>query len=405
MKTLYIEPICGVAGDMLVAALLKLFPENKIDDLKKALSSMPISQKWDISLSDVERHAISAVLFNVEVEEEHAHSHHHHHHHGRTLPEIEKIIKSAKNLSEEVIDMACRVFKKLAEAEALVHGKEIEYVHFHEVGAVDAIIDIVSCCYLIEELDVDDIRSSPISLGRGTVNSAHGVLPVPVPATLNLLKGIPVNHTNIESELATPTGSALLSTVVSDWDSTPSGVNILSSYGAGTRDLKERAAVIRLSIYEDDNKSKSQFIEDEIAVLECNIDDMPGEHFSWLSPKVLDAGALDIALIPIQMKKNRPGIILQILCKVEDLQKFTELMLRETSTIGVRYRIEKRFILNREIRKIENPWGEAFIKHSYSSDKSIDKYKIEFESCAKLAKKHNLSYKEMESRIKSLLGK
>ena len=406
MKTLYIEPNCGVAGDMLVAALLKLSDPSEIDKLRIALKSMPISEEWDISLSSVERHAISASLFDVKVKEAHHHSHNHHHDHkhGRTLPEIEKIINSGGNLSNTVKAKACKVFAKLADAEAKVHGKSVEHVHFHEVGAVDAIIDIVACCCLLEHLNLSKIISSPIALGRGTIKSAHGVLPVPVPATLNLIENLPVFHTKIESELATPTGTALLAVIVDEWDISPVGRVKISSYGAGTRDLKERAAIIRTSIYETYGDLLS-CNNDKVAVIECNIDDMSGEIFSWITPKLFDLGALDVLLLPAQMKKNRPATLLQVLCKPGEVALFADFLLHESTTLGIRYRIENRIVLNRKIRKIETPWGEALLKEASDMAGRVLKSKVEFESCAKLAEENNIPYLEMERKLISFIKK
>ena len=397
MKQLYIEPDCGVAGDMLVAALMKLNGAMKIGSLYDVLKSLPLKEKWSIELKDVERHSISAGLFKVEVEEKHVHNHHH----GRTLDEITKIIMEAEKLSDQVKKRACAVFAKLADAESRVHGKDMKSVHFHEVGAVDAIIDIVGCCVLIEALQVDRIISSAISLGKGSIKSAHGVLPVPVPATVNLLEGIPVNHTGISSELATPTGSALLAELVDEWQIPPEGVLSCSAYGAGTRDLKERAAVVRVSLYESTVDAK--ILSDRVGVIECNLDDMPGEAFTWISPKLIELGALDYFILPIQMKKNRPGILLQVLCKPEDIAKFADFLLKETTTLGVRCRIDNRIKLDRKILKIETPWGNAVIKEATDTDGSRVKCKIEYESCAELADKNNIPYIEMQAKLNSFL--
>jgi pyridinium-3,5-bisthiocarboxylic acid mononucleotide nickel chelatase len=415
MKTLYIEPDCGVAGDMLVAALMKLEGAMKIDLLREALKSMPVTEEWSIDLKIVSRHSISSGLFVVEVEEKHEHQskdgqagahalqkEEHHHHHGRTLPEITDIIMGGEKLSGKVKERACAVFAKLADAESRVHGKDIESVHFHEVGAVDAIIDIVGCCLLVESLGVDKIISSAVGLGKGTVKSAHGVLPVPVPATLNLLEGIPVNHTGISSELATPTGSALLAVLVDEWLASPEGRLSYSSYGAGTRDLKERAAVIRVSLYE--STSIPTALTDKVGVLECNMDDMPGEAFSWISPKLLELGALDFVILPVQMKKNRPGILLQVLCLPEDIAKFADFLLKETTTLGVRYRIDNRIKLNRKIIKIATPWGDAVIKEAVDAQGCKLKSKLEYENCAKLASVNHLSYLEMHAKLAAFVS-
>ena len=331
MKTLYIEPFCGVAGDMLNAALLDLEEAPSLIQLTQALKSLHIHENWDISIQKVNRHAISASLFSVKVDE---------HHHGRTLNDIKKIINSAEKISKKVKNTANKVFEKLAEAEALVHENTTDKIHFHEVGAVDAIIDIVSCCYIIDYMNINKIYASKIALGTGSIKTAHGILPVPVPATLNLLKSIPVEHTLIPSELATPTGCALLAVLVDKWLETPNGTLTASSYGAGTRDLKERAAIIRTSIFEtsdsDDNPP-----DQEIAVIECNIDDMTPEAIGVLQNDLLKQGALDCIIYNAQMKKQRPGVLLQVLTKKENLRKFANFILKNTTSIGLRYRLEK----------------------------------------------------------------
>ena len=412
MKTLYVEPFCGVAGDMFVAALLGLGVDyNKFKEL---LSSLPVDEKWDIKLEKVSRHSVTANLFTVSLDligADHHHVHkaegessekHHHHHHHRSLPEINKIIRGAEKISDRVKERACAVFAKLAEAEAEVHGKDITAVHFHEVGAVDAIVDITGACLALDMLGIEKIVSTPISLGCGTVHSAHGVLPVPVPATVNLLRDIPTEHTGIKSELATPTGAALLATLVDEWNQSPAGTQQGCSYGAGTRDLKERAAVIRVSVYSGTESDVRLFSEDEVAVIECNIDDMSGEVISWISPRIMDAGALDFSVIPITMKKGRPGVMLQVISPPDQIAKFADFLLKESSTIGVRYRVEKRLKLNREIRKIDTPWGEISAKFATDAEGNIVKIKPEFESIAKLAADHNVSYLEMYEKVKLL---
>jgi uncharacterized protein (TIGR00299 family) protein len=399
MNTLFVEPFCGVAGDMLTASLLGLGVDYKA--FKEMLSSLPVDEEWDIELEEVSRHAITANLFKVKLDLLH---HHHNHHHHRSLSDIHKIIMGGDKLPDVVKDRACAVFSKLAEAEAEVHGKDIKVVHFHEVGAVDAIIDITGVCLALYMLDIERIISTPISLGSGTVHSAHGVLPVPVPATVNLVRDIPTEHTGIKSELATPTGAALLATLVNEWNVSPSGNLKMCSYGAGTRDLKERAAVIRVSLYRECASEEVLFSEDEVGVLECNIDDMQGEVFSWLSDKLINKGVLDFSLIPVTMKKGRPGIILQVICSVDKIVKFADLLLKESTTLGVRYRIEKRFKLDREVRSLDTPWGKISAKFAKDRDGSLIKVKPEFESVVKLAEESNLSYLEMYEKIRKELS-
>ena len=400
MKTLYIEPFCGVAGDMLVASLIGLGLD--FEQFKTNLSSLPVDEKWDIDISKVSRHAINANLFNVKIDllhHNHNHPHHHHHHH-RSLPEINDIIRGAAKLSDTVKDQACAVFAKLAEAEAEVHGKDITAVHFHEVGAVDAIIDITGTCLALEMLEIDNIVATPIALGTGTVHSAHGTLPVPVPATVNLIKGLPTEPTGIKSELATPTGAALLATLVNEWDTTPKGVQIKSSYGAGTRDLKERAAVLRVSLYQIDSADITPIYDtDKVAVIECNIDDMPGEQLSWVASEIMNLQALDCTLIPVTMKKGRPGIILKVICQHTEVAKFADFILKETSTLGVRYRAENRFKLNREIRKIETSYGIVSAKFATDINGEIVKVKPEYEDVAKIAENSEESYSKIYQNI------
>ena len=393
---LLIEPFCGAAGDMIAGALLGL---KGIDQCKfmDSLQSLPLQEEWDISLDKVERHSIAANHFNVKIDGDNHKTDHHH----RTLPEIFKIIDGAEAIYDTVKAKAKAVFAKLAEAEAEVHGKETDAVHFHEVGAADAIIDITAVCLALEMLEVEKIYALPLPLGTGSVKTAHGVLPVPVPATVILLRNIPVFRTGIQSELVTPTGAALLSVLVDSWEPPLSGRSIDSSYGAGTRDLKDRASVLRVSLYNDCEDGRET--KDKVTVIECNIDDMPGETFSWLFPRIMDAGALDFAVIPATMKKGRPGFILQLICVPEKTAEFAEFLLRETTTLGVRYRTEERIKLKREIRRLDTPYGEISAKFAEDGGGNIIKVKAEYEEIAKFAELHNKSFLEMEAEINSLL--
>lgn len=406
MKTLYIEPFSGVAGDMFVASLLG-FGIN-FEEFKNTLSSLPVQEKWDISLEKVSRHSINANLFKVKIDLFHHNHDGHSHAHHRSLPEINEIINGADKLSESVKERALSVFAKLAEAEAEVHGKDITSVHFHEVGAVDAIVDICGACLALEMLGIEKIISTQVALGTGTVKTAHGTLPIPVPATVNLLRGIPTENTGIKSELSTPTGAALLATLVDEWNASPNGTQSACSYGAGTRDLKEQAAVLRVSLYEWEEGhlelGLSGLPRDEVVVIECNIDDMPGEALSWISPKIMEAGALDFTVIPVSMKKGRQGFILQVICKPDEVAKFADFLLKETTTIGVRYRTEKRIKLNREIRKIDTPWGEVIAKFAMDSDGNVIKLKPEYESVAKLAEREGVPYLVMADQIRGKLN-
>ncbi|MCX6986286.1 MAG: nickel pincer cofactor biosynthesis protein LarC [Lentisphaerae bacterium] len=394
-KILFIEPFSGAAGDMFAAALLGLGAD--VPAFWKGIKSLPLEEKPEVSLTSVVRNGISARHFNVKL----AHSHEHGHHQHRTLDEIEKIIMSACGLSGQVRKKSVAVFRTLAKAEAKIHGAEMKHVHFHEVGAADAIVDIVSAMLCLEILDIDKIVSAPVALGCGTVRTSHGVLPVPAPATAELLKGCPTMHGNIQFELTTPTGAAILSAIVDEWGVPPAGKITAISYGAGTKDFKDQANVLRTSIV--DCEPIVEKMCNTVAVIECNIDDMPGEAFTHIGEEILGMGALDYAVIPAMMKKGRPGLILQVICKEDEVAKFADFILRETTTLGIRYRTENRIILRREVRKIKTPWGAVDVKVAFDSSGNILKCKPEYESCAKLAKASKTGYSPMFENIRAYL--
>ncbi|MCK5843854.1 MAG: nickel pincer cofactor biosynthesis protein LarC, partial [Victivallales bacterium] len=336
------------------------------------------------------------------------------HHHHRNLDQVLEIINGASGISDAVKGRASAVFAKLAEAEAEAHGKDDPRgVHFHEVGAVDAIIDITGACLAMEMLGVDRIVSLPVPLGTGSVKSAHGVLPVPVPATVNILRGLPVERTSIPFELATPTGAALLATLADEWISDSTSLNnsaslagcvmLKSSYGAGTRDIPQRAGVVRVTLF-DASKSETECEMDKVAVLECEIDDMPGEAMTWLSSKLMETGALDFSVTATMMKKNRPGISLRVICAPAESARLADLILRETTTLGVRRSVVDRFILRREIRDVETPLGTVSAKFAFLSDGSPLKSKPEYESVAKLAAANSMPYLKALKIVEKCLG-
>lgn len=399
-KILYIEPFSGAAGDMMAAALLGLGAD--CPRFWKELRSLPLEEKIEIRLNKVVRGGVSALHFDVSVEERHSHDHEHGHHSHRTLGEIEKIIRAAAKLSPGVKKRAVGVFRMLAEAEAKVHGSNIRHVHFHEVGAADAIIDIVSTVLCLEILKVDKIYSSSIALGSGTVKTAHGILPVPAPATAEIVKGCPVHTGTVSCELTTPTGAVLLKSIVDEWGVPPSGVISKVSCGAGSKDFKIQPNVLRVSLISSPEPAVGK---DRIAVLECNIDDMPGESFSYVCPELLRMGALDYALIPVYMKKGRPGIILQVICRPDGVAKFADFMMKETSTLGVRFRMEERRILAREQKEYMTPWGVVGAKLAFDGNGKAVKCKPEFESCAKLAKSTGMGYSLASEKIRDYLNR
>ncbi len=376
-KTLLIEPFAGIAGDMFLAALLGLGADTP--EFWRMLRSLPVDEKWDASFRHVERCGIKAGLFSVEVS-----CGRRGHGHGRSLPEIMSVIGGAKRIPEKVRRRACGVFRRLAAAEAEVHGGTSGRVHFHEIGAVDAIVDIAGACIALDILGVGRITAEPPPLGRGVVRTAHGILPVPAPATAALMKGFPSAESLADGELTTPTGAALLTVLADSWGSAPAGVRQGCAYGAGARDLEGMPNVLRATLFSAQESGDRQ---EPVAVLECNMDDFPGEHFTWLGPELLARGALDFAILPATMKKGRPGFVLQVICRPGAAEDLCRLILEETSTFGVRFRIEKRIALGREIRPVDTPYGKVSAKFAVSPRGRTIKAKPESSEVAALAGK------------------
>lgn len=387
-RILYIEPFSGASGDMFAGALLSLLEDRKI--VFDALKSLSIRSQFSVSLNNIVKHGIKAEKFNVELTRGAGNKY------GRMLSEIVEIINSGEKISLEARKLAVRIFERIAEAEAKVHGSSVEKIHFHEIGAIDSIVDIVTACIALCLIKPDVVISQPIVLGKGTVSSKHGILPVPAPATVELLKNIPVEYTDINEELTTPTGAAIIAEIVNEWNGTVSGKMILCGYGAGTKELPDRPNVLRISLLEQKSGS---VLDDAVAVIETNIDDMPGEFLSHIWQGLLETGCLDYAVIPVTMKKNRQGFILQVICLPEKLNVITEYILKNTSTIGVRYRIEHRKVLNRKSIKVNTSYGEVRVKLAYDENNVLLKVKPEIDDVSELAKKSNLGFQQIYSAI------
>jgi pyridinium-3,5-bisthiocarboxylic acid mononucleotide nickel chelatase len=327
------------------------------------------------------------------------------HEHGRGLKEIREIIRKA-GISEGAKHTAIAIFEALGAAEAKIHNSDIEKVHFHEVGAVDAMVDIVCAAVGAEALGVDEIVCSPLNVGGGTVKCSHGVLPVPAPATVELLKGAPVYSSGIQVELVTPTGAAIVKTLAKRFSPFPAMTIEKSGYGAGTRDFPGHANVVRLTIGE----SRTGFVEntsqETINVLEANLDDLNPQVFGYVVERLLEAGALDTFALPVQMKKNRPGMILTVLCRPEDASRLAQIIFTETSTLGVRRREEQRQTLARKWIKVLTRWGDVRLKVA-SMNGTITNYAPEYEDCKKIAAEHHVPLKSvmneaMEAYLKAL---
>lgn len=371
MKVLYIDCRTGASGDMLAAALLEIVKDK--ESVLKRLNNLGLDGVKVSSLI-TERSGLKCNSFKVEingvVEDHHHHSHHddHHHHeashHHAAIEEIFSIVDSLR-VSDSVKGRVKDVYKLLAQAESKAHGKDVVDVHFHEVGALDAIMDITSVMVLLEEIAPEKILSSPPEVGGGVVKASHGILPVPAPATLNLLEGISFTSGAAEAELLTPTGAAILRCVVDAFCSMPKAKLISTGIGCGSRELPDRPNILRVleCHVEDSQISGALTANGEITELKANIDDMTGEDIAWACEKLRNLGALDVCLVPVIMKKCRPGQILQVICRRTEADFFATKILQETSTFGVRRYDGVRYELNRDVSiapngiRIKNGFG------------------------------------------------
>jgi hypothetical protein len=395
MKLLYLDCFAGISGDMFLGTLLDL--GVSVDALRMELEKLHLPE-YRISSHHVTKQNVSATKFDVTVFEDatvrstspmlHAAIHEH-----RGYSEIAAMIEES-GLSQRVKDRALHVFRRIGEAEAKIHGISLEKIHFHEIGAVDSIVDIVGACIAVELLGVDQIHASPPRLGSGFVETAHGRFPVPAPATLELLKGIPVQPSNEPFELVTPTGAALLAEFCTKFGPLPA-LNIEKiGYGAGTRDLEKTPNVLRAILGEATAAVGTAEETDTITVIETNIDDMNPELFGDVMERLLSAGALDVFLTPVQMKKNRPGTMLTVLCEAKAVDSLTDLLLTHTTSFGVRVHEVQRRKLAREIVKMKTRFGEIEVKIGRLRGKIVSR-SPEFETCKQAATRFNVSVKEV----------
>jgi uncharacterized protein (TIGR00299 family) protein len=418
MKTLYLDLFSGISGDMFIGALLDLGVNPR--DLEAALARLQL-EGYHLHVTRAHKGSIEGVKFDVHLsdahdhdhdhggehghEHEHAHSrqhshahshshspsHSHTHDHSRTFAEIKQLITHSE-LSDWVKQKSIAVFQRIAVAEGKIHGLPPEQVHFHEVGAVDSIVDIVGGCIGLELLAKPRILASQVVEGSGWVDCAHGRFPIPAPATLAILgaRGVPLSQCSEPHELVTPTGAALLAELVESFGPMQGLVAEKIGFGLGTRENKTRPNVLRAILGEAAGASDTRDWErDSIAVLETNLDDISGEVLGHFVEHALSAGALDVFHTPIQMKKNRPGVLLRVLCAESDSDKFTEMMLRETSSFGVRRHTVERRKLRREFITVQTTFGEVTVKLGRLNDRVVHA-KPEFESCKKLADQANV---------------
>ena len=378
MVCAFVDCFAGVSGDMLLGALIDA--GAPVDDLLLGLKTLPLSG-WDLKVERVHRGAIAAVSVSVIVQENQPERH---------LSDIESII-FASQLPEKVKEQSLKVFRLLAEAEAKVHGIGVNEVHFHEVGAVDSIVDIVGSVYALHLLGVQAVYASALPFTRGRVRTLHGELPVPAPATMELLCGVPTYPLDIEVELVTPTGAALLKVLAKEFGMPPPFTPQKVGYGAGKRDLPF-PNVLRVII--GDLPDDVDLERERLVVVETNLDDMTGEIAGFAMERLLAAGARDVWVVPAHMKKNRPAIILSVLCDHEKLPTVLQILLRETTTLGVRVQEVERLCLPREIWEVTTPYGEVKVKIARLGDEIVN-IAPEYEDCRRLALEQRVPLKEV----------
>lgn len=383
MKTLYIECSMGAAGDMLMGALYELIDDRQgfLDKMNSlGIPGVRVEAEPSIKCGIAGTH----MKVTIEGKEEHQHNHkdgHHHHHDHSSLHSISHMV-SHMDIKEETRDKIMKVYRLIAEAEGAVHNRPAGEIHFHEVGSLDAVADIAGVCILMDMIRPDEVCVSPVHTGSGHVHCAHGILPVPAPATAHILQGIPVYGGEVEGELCTPTGAALLKVFADSFGAMPLMKIYGTGYGMGTADF-ERANCVRAFLGEDDETG------DEIYELECSIDDMTPEEISYAAKKILEEGALDVYTQSILMKKGRPGFLLTILCRKGTEDSFAKLIFENTSTIGIRRRCCERYLLTRHMET------ENGMRVKVSEGYGVTRRKTEFEDREKKAEEKNTGILEV----------
>jgi pyridinium-3,5-bisthiocarboxylic acid mononucleotide nickel chelatase len=385
----YFDCFSGISGDMVLGALVDAGADLR--EIEAGLRGLGL-ENWSISAEKVQRGAIFATHVKVKSAEEH---------HHRGLSVILKRIEEA-HLAHRVAARAAKIFERLAAAEAKVHNIEVEKVHFHEVGAVDSIVDIVGSAIGFELLGIDEFACSRFDVGGGQVKTAHGPLPVPAPATAELLRGAPTYSSGIERELVTPTGAAIATTLATRYEGIPPMTLRTIGYGAGSADLKEKANVMRLLIGESIEANKAETAESEaggrwdspVTVIETNLDDMSPQIYGYFAERALAAGALDVFSTPVQMKKNRPGQLVTLLSERENVTRLIDLIFSETTTIGVRTYDVRRKTLNREFVPVETPLGSVRMKVSRMNG-TILNASPEYEDCQRIAAERGVPLKQV----------
>jgi len=388
MKTLYFDCFAGASGDMILGAMVAAGVDPNY--LREQLSRLAVSG-FTIDFETVNRSGLSATYARVETAHEHKHRH---------LSDVRQIIE-ASVLNEAVKQRAVQIFTRLAEAEARVHNEPIDHVHFHEVGAIDAIVDVVGAAICFDALQIDRFNCSPIHVGSGMVKMAHGQFPIPPPAVTELLKGVPFYATDIKGELLTPTGAAIITTVCSEYGPIPRMTTETNGYGAGTREYQNFPNVLRVLIGQTEDTGAR---DERLWMLETNLDDASPQIVGHVMDRVLESGALDCFFTPVQMKKNRPGVLLSVLCGAAEKEVVMKLLFTETTTLGVRsYEVTRR-ALERSIVRVETPYGPIDVKVAHLDGRVVNEMP-EFEQCRQAAANANVPLKVVEEAARKELWK
>ena len=385
-RILYYDCFAGISGDMNLGALVDLGVDAAY--LERELGKLNI-EGFRLEVEPGMRKGISGTKVTVVVDHPENEKHRH-------LSHIEALINNSK-LTDRIKTKSLAIFDLVAEAEAKVHNISKEQVHFHEVGALDSIADIVGAAICQEYLEVDEIQASPVQLGGGFVKCAHGMMPVPAPATAEIVADIPVKTGLVEYEATTPTGAAILAATVDRFESRMELVVLKTGYGIGQRD-GEIPNVLRVYLAEGSKRVTEDVEEEEAVVLECNLDDMNPERYTHVMDLLFKAGAADVYIIPIVMKKSRPGHMLSVLCSSDSVDKMKEILFTETSSIGLREHTLKKSMLRREMVVLSTKYGEIEVKRSYFNGRVVNE-KPEFEQCRKLAREHGVTLDEISTEV------
>ncbi len=409
-KAIFFDAFNGVSGDMILGALLDL--GLPLEHLEQQLARLKLGE-FRLQATPVERQGLRAIDFKVDQPEaagsragHHSHcqagggSPHHPAPH-RSLSEIRRMIEGS-GLDPWVVATALKIFQRLGEAEAQVHGTELEQVHFHEVGGIDSIVDIVGSCLGFRYFGVERFYASPLALGGGTVSFSHGNWPVPAPATAELVRDFPVRTGPVEFELTTPTGAAIVTTLVEE--AAPLLHLERSGFGAGDRTFQEIPNLLRLMLARTQESRPETADEEEVVLLEASIDNMDGELLGHALELFLCQGALDVYYLPLQMKKSRPGVLLTVLVRSEDRDRMVELIFRETTTLGVRWSSTRRFVLHRDLEKLDTEWGAVRVKVARWHDRVVNIWP-EYDDLREIAERRNLPLKHVRHKVLEWIGK